>query len=89
MENKTKSTQTFLCQGNLATCFAPGKLRNDTQISTAFLPEEKSKAQRTLNYRNYCTKRKIQPGGYLLLQGPTCYSIRTFLIVDRICEHSL
>lgn len=40
MENKTKSTQTFLCQGNLATSFAPGKLHNDNQIGTIFLPEE-------------------------------------------------
>lgn len=40
MENKTKSPQTFLCQGNLATCFAPGKPHNDTQIGATFLPEE-------------------------------------------------
>lgn len=34
MENKTKSTQTFQSQGNLATCFALGKLHNNTQIGT-------------------------------------------------------
>lgn len=40
MENKMKSTQTFPCPGNLATGFAPGKLHNDNQIGTIFLPEE-------------------------------------------------
>lgn len=41
MENETEKPQTFLCQGNLATCFAPGKLHSDTQIGTVSLPEEK------------------------------------------------
>lgn len=33
-KTRQKRTQTFQCQGNLATCFALGKLHNDTQIGT-------------------------------------------------------
>lgn len=59
MENKRKSTQTFLCQVNLTTHFAPGKLPHDAQIGTS-LPEENERPKGLRNY-SHCSEHKIQP----------------------------
>lgn len=74
MESKRKSTQTFLRQVNLTTRFAPGKLPHDAQIGT-FLPEENERPKGLRNYSRSLLWTENPAQGYLLLQGPTCYSI--------------
>lgn len=84
-KTRQKSTQTFQCQGNRATCFALGKRHNDTQIGTC--PTGGNQRPKGL-WTTAVTVLNTNPnGGYLLLQG-TCYSISVFLTVDRTWEHS-
>lgn len=88
MENKTKSTQTFQCQGNLATCFALGKLHNDTQIGTTFPTEENQRPKglwtTAVTVLNTKSNWGLSPIARCSLQYQS-----VFLTVDRICKRSL
>lgn len=92
MENKTKSTQTFQCQGNLATCFALGKLHNDTQIGTTFPTEEnqRPKGLRTTAVTVLNTKSKqtkvISYCKVLVTVSVSFLLLTEFVSVLSVCE---
>lgn len=87
MENRTKKPTNISVPRESCHLLCPWETAQWYSDWHNFSSRRKSKAQRTLNYRSHWTKHKIQPGGYLLLQDPTCYSIRvSFLLLTEFAS---